>query len=115
MDANAGSHGDDTKNAVPISTPEPQTVSGENQEGISSDLKRRFPPRKAAVPAKKKPSVWRILRRARGGRYGSFRVLSVASRSRTRNEWVIYPGESQRPVGRTASSRISRANAYYVA
>ena len=62
MDTNARSHGDDTKNAVPISSPEPQTASGENQEGTTSDMKRRFPPRKAAVPAKKKPYLWRILR-----------------------------------------------------
>ena len=62
MEANTRSHGDHTKNAFSISSPEPQTVSGENQEGASSDLKRRFPPRKAADPAKKKPSLWRILR-----------------------------------------------------
>lgn len=62
MDANAGSHGDHMHNSVPTAHPQSQTETGGNSGAIANDPKRYFPPRKAAVLAKKKPSVWRILR-----------------------------------------------------
>ncbi|WIK89291.1 hypothetical protein CYK25_003700 [Varibaculum cambriense] len=62
MDANAGSHGDEMQNSVPVTHPDPQTETGGNRGGTANDSKRYFPPRKAAAPAKKKLAPWRVLR-----------------------------------------------------
>ena len=62
MDANAGIHGNDMQKSVPTTHPQLQKESRGNNRGVTDELKRYFPPRKVAVPAKKRSVPFHILR-----------------------------------------------------